>query len=224
MTASRPAAAVATGLEAATVSSSRVPTGKPRSAGTDRSVHCQWPVDRSHCGQTRQCRRGLPLRSDSRPPGLPTHWQAALRDSRAERREPAPCTEPEPPALSGGKCSLSASGSWRWQLDSEPGSARAASGRCSPAGHHNTAGQDRQEDLIRPTCFNPDIHCKFRPLQLSDRSSKNATKRLRPSSRSRRRSGRSSSGGRARPRACRTPVPPPPRRRSSRGAPASRRP
>ena len=36
-------------------------------------------------------------------------------------------------------------------------------------------------------------------------------------SRSRRRSGRSSSGGRARPRACRTPVPPPPRRRSSRG-------
>jgi hypothetical protein len=113
MTASRPAAAVATGLEAATVSSSRVPTGKPRSALTGQFTASGRPIDRSHCGQTRQCRRGLPLKSDSWPPGLPTHWQAALRDSRAERREPAPCTEPEPPALSGGKCSLSASGSWR---------------------------------------------------------------------------------------------------------------
>jgi hypothetical protein len=155
---------------------------------------------------SRLWRRLESLRADSTVPtrastqvglsaaGAPEPLAGPLRDSRAERREPAPCTEPEPPSLSGGKCSASGSGS--------------GTGRFSPAGNqsNNTAGQDRpgQEDLIRPTCFNPDVHCKFRPLQLSDRSSKNATKRLRPSSLSRRRSGRSSSGGRARPRACRS--------------------
>ena len=79
MTASRPAAAVATGLEAATVSSSRVPTGKPR-AGWHyaRPVQSQWLSSRPEL-----------LRADSSP--VPTQAQVGLSAAGATgpKEEPA---------------------------------------------------------------------------------------------------------------------------------------
>ena len=211
-------------------------TGKPRAALTARPVHCQ-------C----QSRRPESLRANSSPvPSASSDAGCSHSGRTLGRRGSRPTGKPrcgtpgpkeESPLLALSLSLLHSQAASATVRVAVALAARLGAGlsrqfglpvAAAPRpGTNNTAGQDRKEDLIRPTCFfyysNPDVHCKFRPLQLSDRSSKNAPKRLRPSSRSRRRSGRSSSGGRARPRACRTPVPPPPRRRRSRGPPASRR-